>query len=97
MREAYRTKLFQLGTFVLVRVGILVVVFSNILKINQYLDVSGQRKWIIMKSIHLSCFTDFSEGVNSVGKVSFRSTFSIKDLGQPSILVTSLSEEEPAI
>ena len=50
------------------------------------------------RSSRLFCFTDFSAGVNSVGKVSFRSTFSIKDRGQPSILVTSLSEgddEEP--
>ena len=50
-----------------------------------------------MKLIRFSFFTVFSEGVNSVGKVSFKSTFSIKDRGHPSILVTSLYEEEPAI
>lgn len=47
--------------------------------------------------MHLSCFTVFKEGVNSVGKVSFKSTLSIKDRGHPSILVTSLSKEEPTI
>ena len=35
MSEAYRTKLFQLGAFVLVRVRIFIVMFSNILKINR--------------------------------------------------------------
>ena len=50
-----------------------------------------------MNAIRFSFFTVFSEGLNSVGKVSFKSTFSIKDRGQPSILVTSLSEKEPAI
>ena len=49
-----------------------------------------------MKQTRLSFFTAFREGVNSVGKGSFKSTFSIKDRGHPSILVTSLSEEEPA-
>ena len=50
-----------------------------------------------MNAIRFSFFTVFSEGLNSVGKVSFKSTFSIKDRGHPSILVTSLSEKEPAI
>lgn len=42
MSKAYRTKLFQLGAFVLVRVRIFIVMFSNILKINRYFRVSGR-------------------------------------------------------
>lgn len=55
------------------------------------------KNWLKIKKIRLSCFTVLSEGVNSVGKVSFKSTFSIKDRGHPSILVTSLSKEEPTV
>ena len=56
----------------------------------------GHINGLRMKQTRLSFFTVFREGVNSVGKGSFKSTFSIKDRGHPSILVTSLSEEEPA-